>query len=122
MAVTNEEILLALRDEATSLTAKIDAIAAVQAEHGKKLDEHGKKLDEHSNKFDEHSNKFDEQGKKLDVLTEITETHSQRLTAIEAEQRQIKSMVGGLVVKEVARLDGRIDQLAQDTALGRRAS
>ena len=35
--MTNEEILLALRDVATSLTAKIDAVSAVQAEHGKAI-------------------------------------------------------------------------------------
>jgi hypothetical protein len=35
------------------------------------------------------------------------------------EQRQMKEMLGNVRLKEVARLDGRIDQLAQDVALGR---
>ena len=37
MSVTNEDILLALRDVAASLTGKIDAVAAVQVEHGKHI-------------------------------------------------------------------------------------
>lgn len=36
------------------------------------------------------------------------------------EQRQMKEMLGNMRLKEIARLDGRIDQLAMDVALGRK--
>ena len=36
------------------------------------------------------------------------------------EQRQMKDMLGNMRLKEIARLDGRIDQLAMDVALGRK--
>jgi len=39
---------------------------------------------------------------------------------MEGEQRQIKEMLGVVRMKDVARLDGRIDQLAMDVALGRK--
>ncbi|HYH39627.1 MAG TPA: hypothetical protein VD860_15495 [Azospirillum sp.] len=35
------------------------------------------------------------------------------------EQRQMKEMLSVVRLKEIGRLDGRIDQLAQDVALGR---
>ena len=41
------------------------------------------------------------------------------LGLVKDEQRQMKEMLGTVRLKEVARLDGRIDQLAQDVALGR---
>lgn len=36
------------------------------------------------------------------------------------EQRQMKEMLGVVRLKEIGRLDGRIDQLAMDVALGRK--
>jgi len=39
--------------------------------------------------------------------------------AMHDEQRQMNEMLGIVHMKEIARLDGRIDQLAQDVALGR---
>lgn len=35
------------------------------------------------------------------------------------EQRQMREMLSVVRLKEIGRLDGRIDQLAQDVALGR---
>jgi len=49
------------------------------------------------------------------------EEQGQRLGRIETELRQVKEMVGSIRLREVARLDGRIDQLAQDVAFSRRA-
>ncbi|CAK0758747.1 conserved hypothetical protein [uncultured Gammaproteobacteria bacterium] len=96
-------------DEVKSLLLQVlRTVEEIKTEHGRHLAEHGRYLAEHGQHLAEH-------GQHL-------ANHGQRLTAIEAEQRQIKSMIGGLVVKEVARLDGRIDQLAQDTALGRRSA
>ncbi len=51
MTVTNEEILMTLRDVATSLSAKIDAVITVQAEHSKVLAEHSKTLAEHGSQI-----------------------------------------------------------------------
>lgn len=39
---------------------------------------------------------------------------------VKGEQRQMKEMLGDMWLKESARLDGRIDQLAMDVALGRK--
>ena len=42
------------------------------------------------------------------------------LHQVKDEQRQMKEMLGNVRLKEVARLDGRIDQLAMDVALSRK--
>lgn len=41
------------------------------------------------------------------------------LRQMKDEQRQMKEMLSFVRLKEIGRLDGRIDQLAQDVALGR---
>lgn len=41
---------------------------------------------------------------------------------LEEDNRQIKEMLGIVRMREIARLDGRIDQLAQDVALGRKSA
>ncbi|HYD68011.1 hypothetical protein [Azospirillum sp.] len=44
----------------------------------------------------------------------------EELRQIKDEQRQMKEMLGVVRLKEIGRLDGRIDQLAMDVALGRK--
>ncbi|HYH18604.1 MAG TPA: hypothetical protein VD995_08285 [Azospirillum sp.] len=61
---------------------------------------------------------------RLEATTERLEATTERLDArterLEDEQRQIKEMIGVVRLKEIGRLDGRIDQLAMDVALGRK--
>ncbi|HEY0835008.1 MAG TPA: hypothetical protein VGE72_13970 [Azospirillum sp.] len=54
---------------------------------------------------------------RLDASNARLEASNERL---EDEQRQIKEMLGVVRLKEIGRLDGRIDQLAMDVALGRK--
>jgi len=43
-----------------------------------------------------------------------------RMDGLEDGQRQMKEMLGNMRLKEIGRIDGRIDQLAMDVALGRK--
>ncbi|QCO00159.1 hypothetical protein D3093_33435 (plasmid) [Azospirillum argentinense] len=45
-----------------------------------------------------------------------------KVSNLEGEMRKVKDVVGVTRMQEIARLDGRIDQLAQDVALGHRAA
>ncbi|MEI8395830.1 MAG: hypothetical protein WCF85_13905 [Rhodospirillaceae bacterium] len=72
----------------------IKTVNEIKQEHGSILAEHGKILAEHGKRFDQ----------------------------IDEQLRQVKEMVGIVRLREVARLDGRIDQLAQDIALDRHAA
>ena len=58
--------------------------------------------------------------RRMSAMEQRQDWMDQHLNTGEAEQKQIRVMIGSQMVKEVARLDGRTDQLAQDTALGRR--
>lgn len=44
----------------------------------------------------------------------------EELRPVKDEQRQMKEMPGDIWQREISRLDGRIDQLAMDVALGRK--
>jgi predicted nuclease with TOPRIM domain len=63
----------------------------------------------------------EDHGRKLEALQTGQDAQGQHLDRVETELRQVKEMVGSIRLREVARLDGRIDQLAQDVALSRRA-
>ena len=54
---------------------------------------------------------------RLEATTERLDARTERL---EDEQRQIKEMIGVVRLKEIGQLDGCIDQLAMDVALGRK--
>ncbi|MBP2291948.1 hypothetical protein [Azospirillum rugosum] len=46
----------------------------------------------------------------------------QRMGRFEDEQRQMKEMLGIVRMREIGRLDGRIDQLTLDVGLGRQST
>ena len=57
---------------------------------------------------------------RLDRVEEEQREMKVDLREVRDEQRQMKEMLGAIRMREIGRLDGRIDQLAMDVALGRK--
>ena len=115
MTVTNEEILLALRDVATSLTAKIDAVATVQVEHGKAItqlqsDMETVKSDLETVKSDLETVKSDMETVKSDMETVKSdmETVKSDMETVKSDISEVKHTVGVNHLK----LSGKIEMVA----------
>ncbi len=128
MAVTNEDILLVLREVATSLTSRIDAVAATQAVHGELLAAHSQQLAAQSGQLASHGEMLASQSKQLashgemlasqskqlashgEMLTSQGKqlaSHSEQLAQLRADVTEIKLVVGANYIG----LKGRVDQV-----------
>ena len=115
MSVTNEDILLALRDVAASLTGKIDAVAAVQVEHGKHIaqlqsDMTEVKADLSSVKADLSSVKVELSSVKVELSSVKTSLSSVQadVKTLQSDMTEVKHIVGVNHLK----LSGKIEMVA----------
>ncbi len=122
MSVTNEDILLALRDVAASLTGKIDAVAAVQVEHGKHIaqlqsDMTEVKADLSSVKADLSSVKVELSSVKVELSSVKVELSSVK-TSLSSVQADVKTLQSDMTeVKHIVgvnhlKLSGKIEMVA----------
>ncbi len=129
MSVTNEDILLALRDVAASLTGKIDAVAAVQVEHGKHIaqlqsDMTEVKADLSSVKADLSSVKVELSSVKVELSSVKVELSSVKVelssvkTSLSSVQADVKTLQSDMTeVKHIVgvnhlKLSGKIEMVA----------
>ena len=94
----------------------LKTVQEIKQDHGARLDRIETRLDRIEK---DHGARLDRIETRLD---QNQADHTERLDRIESEQRQIKEMIGVVRLREIGRLDGRIDQLSMDAALGRKAS
>ncbi|MEI8394590.1 MAG: hypothetical protein WCF85_07635 [Rhodospirillaceae bacterium] len=97
-----------LRAVLGSMASKLDEVLTTQREHGRRLDRIEQRLDGVEQRLDRMEPRLDRMEPTLDRVA--------------GEQQQVKEMLAGVRLREIGRLDGRIDQLAQDVGFARRAS
>lgn len=112
-------LLLQLLQKTDTILADVSGLKTDVS--GLKVDVSSLKTDVSGLKADVSSLKADVSTLKADVSTLKVDVSSLRAgqARLEDEMRQIKEVVGITRTREIARLDGRIDQLAMDVALGR---
>ena len=109
------ELILAKVGQIDELRAKVDELSAKVDELGANVDELGAmrpKVDQ-----------IAEIRAKVDRIEETLPTLAAKadIARLEDEQRQIKEMLGTMRLREIGRLDGRIDQLTMEFNLFRKS-
>lgn len=115
-----------MSDDANDLKALLlevlTTVRDIKSAHEKRFDAIEQRLDHMSGRQDQMAEWQGQITGQLDQVRGDLRGMAGLLTQSVSEQKQIEEMVGNIRLKEIGRLDGRIDQLSMDVALSRRGA
>lgn len=97
---------LATKDDVARLETRVD-----------RLEQSVDRLEQSVDRLDQSVDRLDQS---MDRLEDRMDRLERNMDQFGEEQRQMKEMVGVLRMREIGRLDGRIDQLTLEVGLGRK--